>query len=454
MGGYYAHSLAVMSDAAHLLSDLGTLCMSLTTLTYAARRAPATHSFGLHRAELLGALFSVASLWAVTGALLYAAAQRLRQPERVQGQAMMAIALLGVAVNVALAAVLSGAQGHGHSHGGLRGAEGACDGGHGHSHGDDAAGGADCCGAEHEEDEEAGLLPRAANGSSSSGELRARACGGGGCGHSHGAPAAGRPPLVPMRLGAPEAAAAEAQAPPAGAVFFTRGRMPSSSGLKGSNASLASDDSDGSATPGGTVPAALAAAMMAASPPPSPARASRSSAHMRSSSGGRGSAPAAAAVSHSRGACGGEATDVNMRGAYLHVLADLAQSCGVAVAGMIIWARPSLRWLDPLCTLGFSAAVLVASSRLLRDVVDVIMERTPRGVDAAALSAELAALPGVAGVHDLHVWALMPGKLLLTVHLDAAPGARSRDVLHAAQRVAHRRLGLAHATIQVEGASA
>jgi cobalt-zinc-cadmium efflux system protein len=98
--------------------------------------------------------------------------------------------------------------------------------------------------------------------------------------------------------------------------------------------------------------------------------------------------------------------------------------------------------------------VLVASSRLLRDVVDVIMERTPRGVDAAALSAELAALPGVAGVHDLHVWALMPGKLLLTVHLDAAPGARSQDVLHAAQRVAHRRLGLAHATIQVEGASA
>ena len=448
MGGYYAHSLAVMSDAAHLLSDLGTLCMSLTTLTYAARRAPATHSFGLHRAELLGALFSVASLWAVTGALLYAAAQRLRQPERVEGQAMLAIALLGVAVNVALAAVLSGAQGHGHSHGGLRGAEGACDGGHGHSHGD-SAGGAHCCGGEDEEDEEAGLLPRAANGSS--GELRARACGGGGCGHSHGprdAPAAPRPPLAPMRLGAPEAAAAEPSVPPAGAVFFTRGRMPSASGLKGSNTSLASDESDGSATPGGTVPAALAAAMMAASPPPSPARAPRSSSQQRRSNEvGSSSAPAP-------GACGGAATDVNMRGAYLHVLADLAQSCGVAVAGLIIWVQPSLRWLDPLCTLGFSAAVLVASSRLLRDVVDVIMERTPRGVDAAALSAELAALPGVAGVHDLHVWALMPGKLLLTVHLDAAPGARSQDVLHAAQRVAHRRLGLAHATIQVEGASA
>jgi cobalt-zinc-cadmium efflux system protein len=56
-------------------------------------------------------------------------------------------------------------------------------------------------------------------------------------------------------------------------------------------------------------------------------------------------------------------------------------------------------------------------------------------------------------VHDLHVWALMPGKLLLTVHLEAAPGARARDVLRAAQRVAHRRLGVAHATIQVEGAA-
>jgi cobalt-zinc-cadmium efflux system protein len=57
-------------------------------------------------------------------------------------------------------------------------------------------------------------------------------------------------------------------------------------------------------------------------------------------------------------------------------------------------------------------------------------------------------------VHDLHVWALMPGKLLLTVHLDAQRGARSRDVLLSAQRVANKRLGAAHATIQVEGADA
>lgn len=439
-----------MSDAAHLLSDLGTLCMSLLTLTYAAKRAPATHSFGLHRAELLGALFSVASLWAVTGALLVAAAQRLRQPERVQGQAMMAIALLGVVVNVALAAVLSGAQGHGHSHGGLRGAEGACDGrhgdsaGHGHSHG----AGADCCG--DEEDEEAGLLPRGGGGST--GELRMRgSCGGGGCGHSHGdsgGSSAPRPPLAPLRLGAPEAPAGEAQPPPAPAVFFTRGRMPAPGSGKGSSASLVSDDGD--VAPGGTVPPALAAAVMAASrPPPSPRqpRGSGAPTHRRSGSGGTTAGPVWS------GGCGGEATDVNMRGAYLHVLADLAQSCGVAVAGLIIWARPSLRWLDPACTLAFSAAVLVASSRLLRDVVDVIMERTPRGVDAAGLAADLAALPGVAGVHDLHVWALMPGKLLLTVHLEAAPGARARDVLRAAQRVAHRRLGVAHATIQVEGAA-
>ena len=433
-----------MSDAAHLLSDLGTLCMSLLTLTYAAKRAPATHSFGLHRAELLGALFSVASLWAVTGALLVAAAQRLRQPERVQGQAMMAIALLGVVVNIALAAVLSGAQGHGHSHGGLRGAEGACEGhdpgdasGHGHSHG---AGG-DCCG-EEEEDEEAGLLPR---GGGSAGELRVRgSCGGGGCGHSHGDSGASRPPLAPLRLGAPEAGEAQPAAP---AVFFTRGRMPAPGSGKGSGASLASDDGD--VAPGGTVPPALAAAVMAASrPPPSPrqARGSAAPTHRRSGSGGTAAASAWSG-------CGGEATDVNMRGAYLHVLADLAQSCGVAVAGLIIWARPSLRWLDPACTLAFSAAVLVASSRLLRDVVDVIMERTPRGVDAAGLSADLAALPGVAGVHDLHVWALMPGKLLLTVHLEAAPGARARDVLRAAARAAHRRLGVVHATIQVEGAA-
>jgi zinc transporter 2 len=155
----------------------------------------------------------------------------------------------------------------------------------------------------------------------------------------------------------------------------------------------------------------------------------------------------AAAVAAPREAA---ARDVNMRAAYLHVLADLLQSCGVAVAGALIWARPSLRWVDPLCTFLFSFAVLATTARLLRDVIDIIMERTPRSVDAAAVAQALSELPGVAGVHDLHVWALMPGKHVLTVHLDCERGAQPARVLAAAQGLVWRQLRIAHCTIQLE----
>jgi zinc transporter 2 len=136
------------------------------------------------------------------------------------------------------------------------------------------------------------------------------------------------------------------------------------------------------------------------------------------------------------------------------VLADLLQSCGVALAGALIWWKPSLRWVDPACTFAFSAAVLATTARLLRDVVDIIMERTPRAINAAAVADALARLPGVAGVHDLHIWALMPGKPLLTVHLSTVRGAAHADVLAAAQAHVHRELRIAHCTIQVEDADA
>ena len=82
VGGYYAHSLAIMSDAAHLLSDLGAFFVSLLTLRFAARRSAPTHSFGYHRLEVVGALFSVAMLWLVTGVLLTEAYSRIRHPVR------------------------------------------------------------------------------------------------------------------------------------------------------------------------------------------------------------------------------------------------------------------------------------------------------------------------------------------------------------------------------------
>ena len=123
-GGYIANSLAIMTDAAHLLSDVAGLCINVFALWLSSKPPTVNMTFGYHRAEVLGALVSVLIIWLLTGVLVYEAIQRVIHPVRVKGEIMFIIACCGFAVNVALMKVLH--QGHGHSHAG---------GGHGHSHG-------------------------------------------------------------------------------------------------------------------------------------------------------------------------------------------------------------------------------------------------------------------------------------------------------------------------------
>lgn len=99
-GGLLAHSLAVMTDAAHVLSDLAGFLISLFAL-FLARRPPSnTMSFGWHRAEILGAVFSVLLIWAVTGVLVYEAVLRVINPPAVDGKIMFITAVSGIAVNI------------------------------------------------------------------------------------------------------------------------------------------------------------------------------------------------------------------------------------------------------------------------------------------------------------------------------------------------------------------
>jgi len=125
-----ANSLAIMTDAAHLLSDIAGFLISLTSMYLASRRATDTHSFGYHRAEILGSLMSVLLIWLITGAIVYEAIGRIRNPEDVKGKLMFFVALGGLVVNFIMGMVLM-QSGHGHSHGGLPGSD-TC-GGHGHS---------------------------------------------------------------------------------------------------------------------------------------------------------------------------------------------------------------------------------------------------------------------------------------------------------------------------------
>ncbi|XP_064366260.1 probable proton-coupled zinc antiporter SLC30A3 [Dromaius novaehollandiae] len=130
IGGYLAHSLAIMTDAAHLLTDVGSMSVSLFSLWVSARPPTRTMSFGWHRSETLGALASVLSIWVVTGALVYLAAARILSGDyEIEARAMLATSAGAVGVNLVMAYVLrqSGAgYGHGHGYAKLEESPGGC----------------------------------------------------------------------------------------------------------------------------------------------------------------------------------------------------------------------------------------------------------------------------------------------------------------------------------------
>ena len=112
VGGFFANSLAIMTDAAHLLSDLAGFLISIFALWLATRAPTSRLSFGFHRAEILGALISVLLIWLLTGILVYEAIFRIRNPQDVDGKLMFIVASTGLGVNIALGFILH-QSGHG-----------------------------------------------------------------------------------------------------------------------------------------------------------------------------------------------------------------------------------------------------------------------------------------------------------------------------------------------------
>jgi len=306
VGGYFANSIAIFSDAAHLLTDIAGFAIAL--LAAIASTAPGTKhlTFGLARAEVFGALLSVVSLWIVTVVLLYAAYFRAvnwfeGHPDPIDGRLMCYVAIFGVFVNICLGYVFQEEHGSslhpGHSHDHDHGAEGGGCSGHGHARTSYAAvstttssskksaesGG--CCGghdhshqhATHDHDH--------------------------GHGHDHGHSESTSTVKVPK-------------------VTFDHGH-------------------DSEHTP------------------------------LVSSSN-------ATTTATTHAAHGGH--DVNIEAAYLHVLADLIQSIGVAIAGLLIWTFPGWEIIDPVCTLIFSFVALGSTINLLKKVGMILFEGTPSHV--------------------------------------------------------------------------
>lgn len=143
-------------------------------------------------------------------------------------------------------------------------------------------------------------------------------------------------------------------------------------------------------------------------------------------------------------------SDLNARGAYLHMMADAAVSIGVVIAGgLILFTGWSV--VDPIVSLLIVAVILVGTWGLLRDSVNLALDAAPRGVDVAAVRAAFLALPGVSAMHDLHVWGLSTTGIALTAHLchDRPDPAA---LLAEAQALARDRFAIGHTTLQLETA--
>ncbi|KAK2703264.1 proton-coupled zinc antiporter SLC30A2-like [Artemia franciscana] len=277
VGGYLANSLAIATDAAHLLSDFASFMISLFSLYIATRPATQRMSFGYYRAEVLGALTSVFMIWVITAVLVYVAIERIMSKSfEVDAIIMLITSGVGVAVNILMGLTL-------------------------HQHG-----------------------------------------------HSH-----------------------------TGAV----------------------DDTS----------------------------------------------PLLEAHTHN-----GKSENIIVTAAFIHVLGDLIQSVGVFIASLVLYFQPTWVLVDPICTFIFSFLVLLTTVTVMRDVLQVLMEGMPKGIDFNEVMKTFKQIKGVQQVHNLRIWALSLDKCALSAHLAVDPDASSQDILSEATRLVRSKFDFFEMALQIE----
>ncbi len=140
---------------------------------------------------------------------------------------------------------------------------------------------------------------------------------------------------------------------------------------------------------------------------------------------------------------------LNIRGAFLHVVADALGSVGVLAAAVLIAVTRSTIW-DPIVSAGVCLLILWSSARLIRDSFRIFMEGAPANLDTGAIRETLAALDGVLDVHDLHVWTITSGFVSMSAHLKVRTGMDTKDVLRRAHEAISSRFKVVHSTFQIE----
>lgn len=251
LGAYFANSLALLSDAMHLFTDVGALSLGLAVSYMAKWPSTPKMSFGYHRAEVIGALASGVSLWALSGVLVYESIHRLFTPQTVEGPIVFVVAVVGLFANILMLRLL----------------------------------------------------------------------------HSH------------------------------------------------------------------------------------------------------------------------QSHNLNLKAAYLHVVGDLLGSIGVILSGALIWLT---KWnpFDSIITILFTLSILYSSGKVIREALNILMQSAPKGVDPEAVLKTLQNIPGVKGVHDLHIWSISSRTVALSVHL-----VTDSDVMADVHKILEKTHGIRHMTIQMENPS-
>ena len=145
----------------------------------------------------------------------------------------------------------------------------------------------------------------------------------------------------------------------------------------------------------------------------------------------------------------GSDDDLNVRGAYLHMLADAAISLGVVATGALVMLTGWVA-LDPIVSLAVVAVIVWGTWDLLRQAVDLAMQAVPPGIDPERVRSFLESQAGVARIHDLHIWPMSTTETALTTHLVMPAGCSSDEFLAQVTEGLKRDFGIAHATLQVE----
>ena len=145
----------------------------------------------------------------------------------------------------------------------------------------------------------------------------------------------------------------------------------------------------------------------------------------------------------------GRDESLNVRGAWLHVLTDALGSVQAIAAGVVIWAF-GWRWADPVASVLIALLVIYSSWDLLKEATAILMEHAPSHIDVDEVRRAMTSIPGVLGIHDLHVWTITSGMESLSAHVVVREDRYGCETLGEIRSVLHDRFGLHHTTVQME----